>query len=118
MAIVDRSKDVIKSGGEWISSIDLENVVMSHPAVREAAVIARFSTQWSERPRLIVALKDGAALTGPELRAFLEPRVAKWWIPEDFIIVAELPHTATGKVLKAELRKQYGDENHPEAIRL
>ena len=116
MHIVDRSKDVIKSGGEWISSIDLENVVMSHPAVKEAAVIARASSQWSERPRLIVVLKDGAALTGAGLRAFLEPRVAKWWIPEDFVIVAELPHTATGKVLKMALRDQYGAEKHPDAL--
>ena len=115
MQIVDRSKDVIKSGGEWISSIDLENVVMSHPAVKEAAVIARASSQWSERPRLIVVLKDGAGLTGADLRAFLEPRVAKWWIPEDYIIVAELPHTATGKVLKVALREQYGAEKHPDA---
>ena len=116
MQIVDRAKDVIKSGGEWISSIDLENVVMSHPAVKEAAVIARASSRWSERPRLIVVLKEGAVLTGADLRAFLEPRVAKWWIPEDFVVVAELPHTATGKVLKMALREQYGMENHPEAV--
>ncbi len=115
MNIVDRAKDVIKSGGEWISSIDLENVVMSHPAVREAAVIARACSKWSERPRLIVVLKEGATLSGAELRAFLEPRVAKWWIPEDFIVVAELPHTATGKVLKMALREQYGMEKHPDA---
>ena len=116
MHIVDRSKDAIKSGGEWISSIDLENVVMSHPAVKEAAVIARASSQWSERPRLIVVLKEGASLTGVELRAFLEPRVAKWWIPEDFVIVTELPHTATGKVLKMALREQYGAEKVAEAL--
>ena len=116
MHIVDRSKDVIKSGGEWISSIDLENVVMSHPAVKEAAVIARASSQWSERPRLIIVLKEGTTLTGADLRAFLEPRVAKWWIPEDFVIVAELPHTATGKVLKMALRDQYGVEKHPDAL--
>ena len=115
MAIVDRAKDVIKSGGEWISSIDLENVVMSHPAVKEAAVIARACSRWSERPRLIVVLKDGAVLTGADLRAFLEPRVAKWWIPEDFVIVADIPHTATGKVLKMALREQYGAEHVAEA---
>ncbi len=115
MNIVDRSKDVIKSGGEWISSIDLENVVMSHPAVKEAAVIARASARWSERPRLIVVLKDGASLTGADLRTFLEPRVARWWIPEDFVVVGELPHTATGKVLKMALREQYGAETHPDA---
>jgi fatty-acyl-CoA synthase len=115
MQIVDRAKDVIKSGGEWISSIDLENVVMSHPAVKEAAVIARACSRWSERPRLIVALKEGMSLTGAELRGFLEPRVAKWWVPEDFVIVAELPHTATGKVLKMALREQYGMETHPDA---
>jgi len=115
MAIVDRAKDVIKSGGEWISSIDLENVVMSHPAVKEAAVIARACSRWSERPRLIVALKDGVTLTGAELRAFLEPRVARWWIPEDFIVVQDLPHGATGKVLKVALREQFGAETHPDA---
>jgi len=118
MAIVDRSKDVIKSGGEWISSIDLENVVMSHPAVREAAVIARACSRWSERPRLIIVLKDGLTITGADLRAFLESRVARWWIPEDFVVVAELPHGATGKVLKVALREQYGAENHPDAVAL
>ncbi len=115
MAIVDRSKDVIKSGGEWISSIDLENVVMSHPAVKEAAVIARACSRWSERPRLIIVLKEGATITGADLRAFLEPRVARWWIPEDFVIVAEIPHTATGKVLKMALREQYGAETLADA---
>ena len=118
MNIVDRSKDVIKSGGEWISSIDLENVVMSHPAVKEAAVIARRCSQWSERPRLIVVLNEGATLTGAELRAFLEPRVAKWWIPEDFVIVPELPHTATGKVQKMMLREQFGAEHCAEAQKI
>jgi len=113
MNIVDRSKDVIKTGGEWISSIELENLAMQHPAVREAAVIARADAKWSERPRLILALHAGAKITGPELRKVIEPHVARWWLPEDYIVVDELPHGATGKVLKTELREKYGAENHP-----
>ncbi len=118
MNIVDRSKDVIKSGGEWISSIELENLAMSHPSVLEAAVIARVDTRWSERPRYIIALRDGKTLSGPELRAFIAPHIASWWIPEDMILVKELPHGGTGKVLKVDLRARYGAEHHPEAIRL
>jgi len=118
MQIVDRIKDVIKSGGEWISSIDLENLAMSHASVREAAVIARADSQWSERPRLLVALHEGKSVTGAELLAIIAPQVAKWWIPEDFIIVSEFPHTATGKLLKTELRRLYGAENHPDAQKM
>lgn len=118
MNIVDRSKDVIKSGGEWISSIELENVAMSHPAVLEAAVIARADSRWSERPRYLVVLREGKTLTGPELKAFIAPHVASWWIPEDMIIVKELPHTGTGKVMKAALREQYGAEVHLDAVKL
>ena len=118
MNIVDRSKDVIKSGGEWISSIELENLAMSHPSVREAAVIARADSRWSERPRYIIALHPDKILTGPELRAFIAPHIASWWIPEDMIIVADLPHGGTGKVLKVELRDKYGMEHHPDAIKL
>ena len=110
MEIIDRTKDVIKSGGEWISSIALENAVIAHPAVREVAAIARPDPKWGERPRLVIALKEGAALTTRELRDFLEARVAKWWIPDDIIIVETLPHTATGKLLKMELRRLYGSE--------
>ncbi len=118
MNIVDRSKDVIKSGGEWISSIELENLAMGHPSVQEAAVIARADSRWSERPRYIVVLREGKTLTGPDLRAFIAPHVASWWIPEDMIIVPELPHGGTGKVLKVELRGRFGAEHHPDAIRL
>ncbi|GAB3120133.1 long-chain fatty acid--CoA ligase [Novispirillum itersonii] len=110
MEIVDRTKDVIKSGGEWISSITLENVAVGHPAVREAAAIARVDSKWGERPRLIVALKDGAELTPADMRAWFEGRVAHWWIPDDVVIVDDLPHTATGKLLKLDLRTRYGAE--------
>jgi len=118
MNIVDRSKDVIKSGGEWISSIELENLAMGHPSVLEAAVIARADRRWSERPRYIIVLREGKSLTGPELRSFIAPHVATWWIPEDMIIVPELPHGATGKVLKVDLRARFGAEHHLDAVRL
>jgi len=106
--IVDRVKDVIKSGGEWISSIELENVAVAHPAVREAAVIARPDPKWGERPRLVVALKKDQTATKEELRAFYQGKVASWCVPDDVVIVDELPHTATGKLLKSELRRLYG----------
>ncbi|MGA9659840.1 MAG: long-chain fatty acid--CoA ligase [Asticcacaulis sp.] len=118
MNIVDRVKDVIKSGGEWISSIELENLAVGHPAVREAAVIARQDRQWTERPRLILALHEGRTMEAQSLRKTIEPFVARWWIPEDYIVVAEIPHTATGKILKTELRDRYGDEHHVDALRL
>ncbi len=108
--LVDRTKDVIKSGGEWISSIQLENIAVAHPAVREAAAIARHDDKWSERPRLVVVLKEGARATSDELRAFFEGKVAKWAVPDDVVIVEALPHTATGKILKRELREKYGAE--------
>jgi len=108
MQITDRSKDVIKSGGEWISSIDLENVAMSHPAVLEAAVIACHHPKWAERPLLIVVRKPGAAVEREELLRYYDGKVAKWWIPDDVVFVPELPHTATGKLLKTKLREQYG----------
>ena len=101
---------MIKSGGEWISSIQLENIAVAHPAVREAAAIGRKDSKWSERPRLIVVLKEGAKATSAELRAFFEGKVAKWEIPDDVVIVDALPHTATGKILKRELREKFGDE--------
>lgn len=118
MEIVDRAKDVIKSGGEWISSIALENAAISHPAVREAAAIARPDPRWGERPRLVVALKDGAELAPADLRAFFESRIAKWCIPDDILIVDDLPHTATGKLLKMELRRLYGGETVDGAMKL
>jgi fatty-acyl-CoA synthase len=105
--LVDRSKDLIKSGGEWISSVDLENTLMSHPAVREAGVVAAPHAKWEERPLAVVAFKPGASATPEELRAFLGARFAKWQLPDDFVFVDELPHTSTGKLLKTELRKRY-----------
>jgi 3-(methylthio)propionyl---CoA ligase len=105
--ITDRSKDVIKSGGEWISSIDLENVAVAHPAVAEAAVIGVHHAKWDERPLLIVQRKPGAQVTREELIAFYQDKVAKWWIPDDVVFVESLPHTATGKLLKTKLRDDF-----------
>ena len=107
--LTDRAKDVIKSGGEWISSIDLENAAVAHPAVAEAAVIAVPHPRWQERPLLLVRTHDGSAVDRAEMLAFLGTRVARWWLPDDVVTVADLPHTATGKLLKTELRAQYRD---------
>jgi fatty-acyl-CoA synthase len=107
--LVDRSKDLVKSGGEWISSVDLENTLMSHPAVREAGVVAVQHPRWQERPLAVVALKDGAQVTPEELKTFLGAKFAKWQVPDDFVFVNDLPHTSTGKLLKTELRKKYAD---------
>lgn len=109
LKIVDRSKDVIKSGGEWISSVDLENAIVAHPEVREAAVIAVPHPKWQERPIALVAASDGAQLTAEELREFLSPKFAKWQLPDAFIFVDELPHTSTGKLYKKALRERYRD---------
>ncbi len=106
--LVDRTKDVIKSGGEWISSIQLENIAIAHPAVQEAAAIARRDAKWGERPRLVVVLRKDAKLGADELRDFFAGKVAKWAVPDDVVIVEQLPHTATGKILKRELRDKYG----------
>jgi len=114
MAITDRTKDVIKSGGEWISSIELENAAMGHPAVAEAAVIGVAHPKWTERPLLIVVLAEGKEAGKDELLGFLKGKVADWWIPNDVAFVDELPHTATGKVKKIELRKQFADYALPE----
>jgi len=114
MAITDRTKDVIKSGGEWISSIELENAAMGHPAVAEAAVIGVAHPKWTERPLLIVVLAEGKEAGKDELLGFLKGKVADWWIPNDVAFVNELPHTATGKVKKIELRKQFADYALPE----
>jgi len=107
MQITDRSKDVIKSGGEWISSIELENIAMAHPEVHEAAVIAAKHPKWDERPLLVVVPKPGVQLTREAVLAFYEGRIAKWQIPDDVVFVAEIPHTATGKVQKLKLREQF-----------
>ena len=107
--IVDRAKDVIKSGGEWISSITLENLIMGHPAVQEAAVIAMRHPKWDERPLLLVVPKPGTNPTAEEILKFYEGKVAKWWIPDEVEFVESLPHTATGKLWKAELKARYRD---------
>jgi fatty-acyl-CoA synthase len=107
LQITDRSKDVIKSGGEWISSIELENIAMGHPAVLEAAVIGVPHPKWSERPLLVVVKRPGAEVTVEALRAFYAGKVAKWMIPDDVAFVDQLPHTATGKLSKMTLRQQF-----------
>jgi fatty-acyl-CoA synthase len=108
--LTDRLKDVIKSGGEWISSIEIENLVVSHPDVFEAAVIAIPHPKWQERPLLLVQPKPGANPTKESILQFLSSRIAKWWMPDDVIFVESLPHTATGKLLKTELRAKYGGQ--------
>ncbi len=113
MQITDRSKDVIKSGGEWISSIDLENIAMSHPAVAMAAVIAARHPKWDERPLLIVVKKPGQDLTREALIKFYEGKIAKWWTPDDVIFVEQLPLGATGKVQKIKLREQFREHQLP-----
>ncbi|WP_428245822.1 3-(methylthio)propionyl-CoA ligase [Ferrovibrio sp.] len=113
MQITDRAKDVIKSGGEWISSIDLENAAVGHPAVQEAAVIGVFHAKWQERPLLLVIKKPGQDVTKEELLKFLDDKIAKWWLPDDVVFVTELPHTATGKLLKTKLREQFKDHKLP-----
>ncbi|WP_185984132.1 3-(methylthio)propionyl-CoA ligase [Aureimonas mangrovi] len=102
--IVDRSKDVIKSGGEWISSIDLENIAMTHPGVKEAAVVSRPDEKWGERPVLVVVPAQGASLSSADMAALYEGKIARWSVPEDLVVVEALPHTATGKLLKTEIR--------------
>jgi fatty-acyl-CoA synthase len=113
MRITDRSKDVIKSGGEWISSIDLENVAVGHPDVLEAAVIGVHHPKWNERPLLIIVPKKGRAPTRADLLAFLDGKIAKWWMPDDVVFAAEIPHTATGKILKTALRERFQDYRLP-----
>jgi 3-(methylthio)propionyl---CoA ligase len=107
--ITDRSKDVIKSGGEWISSIDLENIAIAHPAIAEAAVIGVKHPKWDERPIVVAVKKPGQEVSREELLKFYEGKIAKWWMPEDVVFVAELPHTATGKLSKLTLRQQFKD---------
>jgi fatty-acyl-CoA synthase len=107
--ITDRAKDVIKSGGEWISSVALENALMGHPAVLEAAVFGIAHPKWSERPVAAIALKPGQTATGEELRAALASRFARFWLPDAFVFVTQIPRTSTGKFLKTQLRKEYAE---------
>lgn len=113
MRITDRSKDVIKSGGEWISSIDLENVAMGHPDVAEAAAIGLPHPKWDERPLLIVVPRPGRKPSQGDIRAHLEGKVAKWWLPDDIVFVEAIPHTATGKIQKTALREMFRDHRLP-----
>ena len=115
MAITDRSKDVIKSGGEWISSIDLENLAVGHPDVAEAAVIGVQHPKWDERPLLIVVPTEGRTPDKADILAFMAPRIAKWWMPDDVVVVHAIPHTATGKIQKTALRDQFRDYRLPGA---
>jgi 3-(methylthio)propionyl---CoA ligase len=115
MQITDRAKDVIKSGGEWISSIDLENLAVGHPKVAEAAVIGVHHPKWDERPLLVIILKKGETATRDEMLAFLEGKIAKWWMPDDVVFVDEIPHTATGKIQKMALRERFKDYVLPTA---
>jgi len=109
LRITDRSKDVIKSGGEWISSVALENALMSHPAVLEAAVFAARDPKWGERPLAAIVLKEGKSATKAELDAHIDGKFAKFWIPEDYVFMAQIPRTSTGKFLKTKLRELHGD---------
>ena len=115
MLITDRSKDVIKSGGEWISSIELENLAVGHPDVAEAAVIGIAHPKWDERPLLVIITKPDRAPTKDEILAFMSGKIAKWWMPDDVVFVDEIPHTATGKILKTALREQFRDYRLPTA---
>jgi 3-(methylthio)propionyl---CoA ligase len=113
--ITDRSKDVIKSGGEWISSIELENIAVAHPKVAEAAVIGIRHPKWDERPLLVIVLKAGEKVSKEEMLSFLEGKIAKWWMPDDVAFVEQIPHTATGKIQKTTLREQFKDYVLPSA---
>lgn len=113
MEITDRAKDVIKSGGEWISSIEIENLAVGHPDAAEAAVIGVAHPKWDERPLLVVVVKEGRAPTKQSMLDFLEGKIAKWWMPDDVVFVDEIPHTATGKIQKTVLRDQLKDYRLP-----
>ena len=105
--LVDRTKDLVKSGGEWISSVELENEIMAHPQVKEAAVIGIRDEKWGERPLACVVAEPGAELSSDDIRSFLDGRVAKWWIPESFEFIDEVPKTSVGKFSKKTLREQF-----------
>ena len=116
MQITDRAKDVIKSGGEWISSIDLENLAVGHPKVAEAAVIGISHPKWDERPLLIIVPKKDQNPTKDEILGFMRDKIAKWWLPDDVAFVSEIPHTATGKIQKTALREQFKNHVLPTAV--
>jgi fatty-acyl-CoA synthase len=111
--IVDRTKDVVKSGGEWISSVELENEIMAHPKVAEAAVIGVPHPKWSERPLACVVVKPGETLTKDEVLGFLDGRIAKWWMPDDVVFIDEVPKTSVGKFSKKDLRDRFADHVLP-----
>jgi fatty-acyl-CoA synthase len=111
--IVDRSKDLVKSGGEWISSVELEGACLAHPAVREAAVVGIPSKKWDERPVVVVSVHDGQSVTLEEMRAFLTDRVAKWWLPDDVVVVDEVAKTSVGKYDKKAIRAQLAGRTLP-----
>ena len=113
VSITDRTKDVIKSGGEWISSIEVENCATGHPMVAEAAVIGRVHPKWGERPLLVVVKNGQGDVTPDELKTFLDGKIAKWWIPDDVQYIEEMPHTATGKIQKMKLREMFEDYQFP-----
>jgi fatty-acyl-CoA synthase len=115
MTITDRAKDVIKSGGEWISTIEIENIAVGHPAVAEAAVIGVAHPKWDERPLLIVVLKPGQSATREDILGYLAGKIAKWWTPDDVAFVDEIPHTATGKIQKMALRERFAKYKLPTA---
>jgi fatty-acyl-CoA synthase len=115
MQVTDRSKDVIKSGGEWISSIDLENLAVAHPKVAEAAVIGVSHPKWGERPLLVVVLKKDQTATKDDILGFMQGKIAKWWLPDDVAFVDEIPHTATGKIQKTALREAFKSYRLPSA---
>ena len=116
MQITDRAKDVIKSGGEWISSIDLENVAVGHPDVAEAAVIGIHHSKWDERPLLVIVTKEGKSGSRDDILKYMEGKIAKWWMPDDVQFVEEIPHTATGKINKLKLRDDFKDFKLPTDI--
>ena len=113
--LVDRTKDLVKSGGEWISSTDLENEIMACPKVKEAAVIGVAHPKWTERPLACVVVREGETLTSDEVLAFLKGRVAAWWMPDEVVFIDEVPKTSVGKFSKKTLRERFADHVLPTA---
>jgi len=116
MTITDRAKDVIKSGGEWISSIEIENLAVGHPAIAEAAVIGVRHPKWDERPLLIIVVKPGQTTSKKAILEYLSDKIAKWWLPEEVVFLDAIPHTATGKIQKAQLRERFADYRLPGVV--